>query len=296
MSSDEEEEANLNFDDYSDITPVPDNPLDTVAKIAHSPDYSLAYSLFLAIKEYTPRALLLTSFLLENNPANYSIWLFRQEILKVLLFDSFELIWTTKLAFKHPKCYQIWNHRVFVTNILCSPVLEEISFVNQMLILDSKNYHAWGYRQMVIRNNDLFALELEDVERFLDQDVYNNSAWNQRFFCIRNLSIDLSNELQYCLSKLRVASRNESCWSYIRGVADLKGVELKDLTEIVQYIQGLSVVNVPALSFLLDVYESTEGDESRVNANEVCLKLIENDFVRRRYWEWRKQKLQVFSS
>jgi protein farnesyltransferase/geranylgeranyltransferase type-1 subunit alpha len=60
----------------------------------------------------------------------------------------------------------------------------ELSFINEILSDDAKNYHAWTYRQWVIRTFNLWENELEFVNKLLDKDVRNNSAWNQRYFTI----------------------------------------------------------------------------------------------------------------
>jgi hypothetical protein len=50
---------------------------------------------------------------------------------------------------------------------------------------DSKNYHAWAHRQMVVAAAGAWQQEMEYLEGLLQQDVRNNSAWNQRAFVIR---------------------------------------------------------------------------------------------------------------
>jgi protein farnesyltransferase/geranylgeranyltransferase type-1 subunit alpha len=49
---------------------------------------------------------------------------------------------------------------------------------------DSKNYHVWSYRQWLVKRFGLWdnAGEMESVERLLEVDVRNNSAWNHRWF------------------------------------------------------------------------------------------------------------------
>lgn len=59
---------------------------------------------------------------------------------------------------------------------------QELDFTAAALELDAKNYHAWAHRQDMIQTFDLWAHELEYVEKLIKEDVRNNSAWNQRFF------------------------------------------------------------------------------------------------------------------
>ena len=51
---------------------------------------------------------------------------------------------------------------------------------------DSKNYHAWSHRQWAVKHFKLWDGELAFVDRLLDADVRNNSAWNQRHFVLSN--------------------------------------------------------------------------------------------------------------
>lgn len=50
---------------------------------------------------------------------------------------------------------------------------------------DSKNYHAWAHRQVVVAAAGAWQQERDYVEGLLQQDVRNNSAWNQRFFVLQ---------------------------------------------------------------------------------------------------------------
>lgn len=59
---------------------------------------------------------------------------------------------------------------------------QELDFTAAALEIDAKNYHAWAHRQDMIQTFDLWAQELEYVEKLIKEDVRNNSAWNQRFF------------------------------------------------------------------------------------------------------------------
>ena len=81
--------------------------------------------------------------------------------------------------------------------------------------------------------------ELEYIERLLQEDIRNNSAWNQRFFIVTTFHIKehpnkdkettssisrpiisgnvLERELQFTLTAIKKVSRNESAWNYLRG-------------------------------------------------------------------------------
>jgi len=63
--------------------------------------------------------------------------------------------------------------------------------------------------------------ELEDMERLLNEDVYNNSAWNHRYYYFteaENVSPqDFEKELDFTIQKIQFAPYNESPWNYLKG-------------------------------------------------------------------------------
>ena len=68
----------------------------------------------------------------------------------------------------------------------------------------------------------LFDQELDYVERLLEEDIRNNSAWNQRFFVISHLheKLDgnvLDHELKFTMTAIEKVPGNESSWNYICG-------------------------------------------------------------------------------
>lgn len=74
---------------------------------------------------------------------------------------------------------------------------------------------------MVIFFFSLFDGELEYVDSLLNDDVRNNSAWNQRYFVINNTTgfkdDILNREIEYTLFHIKTAAENESAWNYLRG-------------------------------------------------------------------------------
>lgn len=127
----------------------------------------------------------------------------------------------------------------------------------QMFELDSKNYHVWSYRHWLVRHFKLWdsVRELQDVDKLIDQDVRNNSAWNHRFilrFGPRDDEPDsgvpnptdqsgnrgraeivdddlVDNEIEYVKSKVVLAPENKSPWLYARGVLRAAGRPLSEL-------------------------------------------------------------------
>jgi protein farnesyltransferase/geranylgeranyltransferase type-1 subunit alpha len=62
--------------------------------------------------------------------------------------------------------------------------------------------------------------ELNFVDNLISQDMRNNSAWNQRYFVINNSDPNpdvINKELEYTFGKIRILSKNESAWNYLRG-------------------------------------------------------------------------------
>lgn len=61
---------------------------------------------------------------------------------------------------------------------------------------------------------------MDFVENLISQDLRNNSAWNQRYFVINNSNPNASTinkELKYTFDKIKILSKNESAWNYLRG-------------------------------------------------------------------------------
>lgn len=77
----------------------------------------------------------------------------------------------------------------------------------EALDADSKNYHAWAHRQVVVAAAGAWQPEMEYLECLLQADVRNNSAWNQRAFVIRVSWV----VRQYALLE-RVGNRSVKLW------------------------------------------------------------------------------------
>ncbi|KKY29046.1 putative farnesyltransferase alpha subunit [Phaeomoniella chlamydospora] len=133
---------------------------------------------------------------------------------------------------------------------LSSPPPTEPAFLDCILLLDTKNYHVWTYRQWLVRHFSLWdsPSEFSSVESFLTRDVRNNSAWNHRWFLcfgrdetssipksggeeeeeeeasttttqIIDLDI-LDREIAYTSNKIHLAPQNPSPWSYLRALLE----------------------------------------------------------------------------
>lgn len=73
-------------------------------------------------------------------------------------------------------------------------------FYSKQLIINNNNYYR------CIKTFNLWDDELKYIESLLEQDVRNNSAWNQRYFFVKNRTKmtleDREKEIKYYLSTL----------------------------------------------------------------------------------------------
>jgi geranylgeranyl transferase type-2 subunit alpha len=107
------------------------------------------------------------------------------------------------LLLKFPKCYWIWNHRLWLldqSTILLPkdqslPLWQhELGLVGQMLGKDSRNFHGWGYRRMVVANLEALTdlsmgrKEFDYTTKMISANLSNFSAWHNRSkLIVRNL-------------------------------------------------------------------------------------------------------------
>lgn len=108
-----------------------------------------------------------------------------------------ELHFTVPLLLQFPKCYWIWNYRLWTLNqaiewlparVATKVWEEELGLVNKMLHKDRRNFHAWGYRRYVVdrlesselAGKSLAEPELEYTAQMVRKDLSNFSAWHHR--------------------------------------------------------------------------------------------------------------------
>lgn len=171
-------------------------------------------------KDFSPTLLEKTSALLRKNPEYYTIWNIRRRIFnnefenivkqhesgqlsednrdsQVLDILNLDLQFIFPLLLQYPKCYWIWNHRVWLLR-QASEYLpadrarslweEELKLVGKMLTRDSRNFHGWGYRRIVIENLESPALhgkslareEYDYTTKKIGENLSNFSAWHSR--------------------------------------------------------------------------------------------------------------------
>lgn len=181
-----------------------------------------------------------------------------------------------------------------------------------MLALDTKNYHVWSYRQWLVQRFDLWedAEEWSYVQRMIEDDVRNNSAWNHRWFLcfgqyaeeeqkehgIKVVDEDvIDREMMFAMKKVELAPNNESPWNYLRGVME-RGERRKG--EVKEYIEGFTaqagdgkeegIRSLQAVEWLVDC----EQEALEIEKARQLLKLLEKlDPIRKGYWAYRGRLL-----
>ena len=163
---------------------------------------------------------------------------------------------------------------------------------------DAKNFHAWCHRIWMIRRFHNVEGEFEFIEELLGYDIKNNSVWNYRFFLVNYTKIEegkdqenekvIADEIKYALEKIKKAPNNESAYSYLRGYItkfNKKYNDYKEIKETLLEINKNGSVN-HAWSMLLDIYEE---EKDKKLANEAVEELMTLDYIRKKYWGWRKE-------
>ncbi|KAJ2047478.1 CAAX geranylgeranyltransferase alpha subunit [Coemansia sp. RSA 455] len=326
-------------EEWSDVVPIPqDDGKNPVCPILYTDEYREMTDYFRAVMaagEVSQRAFELTGRVIDANAAHYTAWVYRKKLILDLGLDiSEELSWVSEISGRHIKNYQLWHHRGALLALLLDPkdvehesqdqkvqnpaIRNELQFVGEVIDNDSKNFHAWSHRQLVVRSYGIWDQEMAYVETQINQDVRNNSAWNQRYFVLTaNQSADefvlseevADREIGYAVEKIKLAPNNESPWSYVIGLltrhapAMLYERLLPRISELAaDKDYALAVTSTPFYwSALVDIYEEQakalsvdERGDVDAFAREACDSLAEKyDPIRAKYWKYRKQALQT---
>ncbi|RDA84083.1 hypothetical protein CP532_0486 [Ophiocordyceps camponoti-leonardi (nom. inval.)] len=318
--------------EWDDVVPIPQSePENALAKIAYPDDYAEAVSYLRAVmaaNEHSPRCLRLTERVISMNPAHYTVWLYRfQLVCSMYLHVPDEIKWLNELALENLKNYQIWHHRQLLVEHYFPLIAgddeavkalgsSETSFIGTMLAQDSKNYHVWSYRHFLVEKLGLWtANELASTQSFIEADVRNNSAWSHRFFLVFSdpatstpespaTAYDakvpasvIDREVAYAQEKILLAPQNRSGWLYLRGVLVKGGRDLEYVATFAErFVDDLGQVNESvrsshALDLLADVYKG--GGE--LPKARLCLQRLWEkwDPVREGYWKHRAGQLEV---
>lgn len=162
----------------------------------------------------------LTSKLLTWNPEYYTIWNHRRLIIQRLLSEpatqeesgnlphkmtasriTDDLAFLLPLLRKFPKCYWIWNYRLWLLGEATSRLptheapafwQQELMLASKMLSLDSRNFQGWGYRRTVVAAlesmtassddapSSIIQNEFDYTTKMINANLSNFSAWHNR--------------------------------------------------------------------------------------------------------------------
>jgi geranylgeranyl transferase type-2 subunit alpha len=101
------------------------------------------------------------------------------------------------LMIQFPKCYWIWNYRIWLLqegNKRLDPAIarelwnRELALVGKMLTRDSRNFHGWNYRRIVVaelerqqpEGKSLVESEFEYTTKMIKASLSNFSAFHRR--------------------------------------------------------------------------------------------------------------------
>ncbi|KAL8768161.1 MAG: hypothetical protein Q9209_005552 [Squamulea sp. 1 TL-2023] len=212
----------------------------------------------------------MTTQLLEMNPEYYTVWNYRRLLLRSFFenatlsypgsaddntaSDVIQRYITDDLGFllpllrKFPKCYWIWNYRLWLlveaSRLLPSPTVyqmwqKELGLVGKMLSLDSRNFHGWGYRRKIVSALEELSMAMGSAETSMTEDEFvyttkmigsnlsNFSAWHRRSKLIPRLlnerNASQAERRQFLDSELELVqralwadpdSKDQSLWFY----------------------------------------------------------------------------------
>ncbi|KAI9883913.1 MAG: hypothetical protein M1823_004301 [Watsoniomyces obsoletus] len=139
---------------------------------------------------------------------------------KILDLIRTDLNFLVPLLRQFPKCYWIWNHRVWLLeqsterlprNTARSLWEEELGLVSKMLALDGRNFHGWGYRRIVVKQLESEKLAPEDADaKSTPEEAEEGSEMKQK----RKGKSMVESEFQYTWQMIRTNLSNFSAWHY----------------------------------------------------------------------------------
>ena len=283
-----------------EFTPIPQfSDKVKLMKIKYTEEESKLMDIFRAVfhsKEISYRVYELTSLVISYFPNNYTAWVLRRQCLdKIKEINPLdELNWLDETIVMNQKNYQIWHHRKLLIEKM-NDVSHEKNILAKVFESEPKNFHAWIHRIWMIRRFNNTENEFDFIDKMLKEDVKNNSVWNYRFFLVQYINGDkidkniIENEIKYALEKIKECPVNESPYSYIRGYIIKFNYKYADFNfvkeELENIIKNNKEDNSYGLNLLLDFYEEEKNGEK---FNETIEKLIKVDYIRKKYYGWRK--------
>lgn len=330
---------------FHDLDPVPQDDSDAVACIDYKEDFRQAYDYMRAVwkaDERSERALRLTVTCLQMNPANYTVWHFRRVCLmsssinithdddddnvqnnnnpSLMIADELQL--ATRLGGDNPKNYQIWYHRRAIlekllldhqneTSYYCYD--KELEYIDFVLSRDSKNYHAWSYRQWLVQTllnktdaTTVIPSEIAFVKSLILKDCRNNSAWNHYWFLTHvnndtdSLSLEVAEEqAEYAFFHAQDDEFNESPWRFLVALVKEQVNKANNLAFLSTMLDKVQTMHSQdryrlcnnVLSTLADLLELRGVKEDLEAALKLTKQLETQDVIRKKYWILRQDQL-----
>ena len=282
-----------------DIQPIPQfSPEVTIMQIKYTPEEKRIMNIFRGVilsKLISLNVYKLTTIVIGFFPTNYAAWVIRRECINQLpeIKKEEEFKWLDDIIIINQKNYQIWHHRKLLIDKF-EDVSHEKNVMDQVFKYEPKNFHAWSHRIWMIRRFNNTEGEFEFIDEMLRCDIKNNSAWNYRFFLVQYMNFKMEKniveqEIKYAMDKIKLTPVNECPYSYIRGYLKKYGYKFSDFSFIKEEIEKIvekDEKNQYGLNLLLDIYEEEKSEKKYIETIE---KLIKIDFIRKKYYNWRKQ-------
>jgi protein farnesyltransferase/geranylgeranyltransferase type-1 subunit alpha len=285
---------------WGDVTPVPQfSDKVEILKIKYSKKEKTLLDIFrgvLQTKELSVRVYNLTTLVIKYFPTNYVAWVLRRQCINEIkeIDPKKELDWLDKQMVENQKNYQIWHHRKLLIEKL-NDASHEKKMLDNVFESEPKNFHAWSHRIWMIRRFNNVEGEFEYIEKMLENDIKNNSVWNYRFFLIQYVNNNKINkdiaekEIKYAIDKIKKCPINECPYCYIRGYIIKFGYKYSDFIFVKEEVEKLiekEKNNSYGLMLLMDYYEEEKNEKK---FNEVIEELIKIDYIRKKYYGWRKE-------
>lgn len=306
---------------FEDIRPLPivTGLTDELCQIMYTDEYKEVLGIARALiqkREYSERALELTSRVIDLAPAFYTVWNYRFDIVLYLSKSSSspkevlneELDRVDEITLNNPKNYQIWSYKQsLLKNHPCPSFKRELPILQLMINDDTKNYHVWSFRKWCVLFFQDFSHELQHAGLLIERDVYNNSAWTHRMFVFKNTTPtmeEITEEIAFVKEKIDFVPQNVSVWAYLRGIyenflnneydddiLEYARKFTKNVTESLHNEKELPDVESSfAIEFLAHVYSMNEATwDKAIRAYKVLS--LKYDPIRKYFWEQQLSKL-----
>ncbi|KAI5190313.1 protein farnesyltransferase/geranylgeranyltransferase type-1 subunit alpha [Nematocida sp. AWRm77] len=173
----------------------------------------------------TLHSLQVLTALIEWNPSNYTVWVTRRAVLAEVVERTEysmeeELQWIRETAQKHQKNYQVWHHFGYVVQKLRHDVLADCKIL-ELAEEEPKNIHFWGFFLSSVRSHCSLPRALEYTQRFIEDDVRNNSVYSIRHTILTRLvesEKSLLEEEKAFLLRLPLLRNNPAFWNYVKAL------------------------------------------------------------------------------